>query len=619
MDFAYGYDDRPLDGYKIRRGVGKGAFGEVYYAISDGGREVALKRLGENAAIELRGVNRCINIKSPHLVSIFDIKNGEDKRPYIIMEYVAGPSLRDLLKTNPKGLKQQKAIQFFHGIAAALTALHNHSIVHRDLKPENIFLDGEVVKIGDYGLAKHISLSQAAHQTINLGTVHYMAPEIANGKYDHRVDIYALGIVLYEMLTGETPFQGRDIYEIALKHSSAQVDLDKVPKAFRAILAKATAKNPKTRYATVAAMVKEVNRLYKGRQQTAPQGYTTINDNPAPGRTAAPYEDGLIPADADAPPRPAVSMFSDKNWFNRIFMAAIAAMAMAFAASLVPDIGFNEVTSHKSLMAAELLPLLLIIMLGSIFSSGISLWFYNHRQMSGPSVMACRFLTATIISLLSMLAFAFGPYFIFTQNYFDGDFGLGMNLSIHQFQEFLLIVFIGALLVNWFEVNNPERTLRLNISAALKAGLIGWLGCIISNADYFLPSGILAGIVLGANFLSPMAEDVGLPRMAPEPERPVSHRHQPSHGHHPRVGGRKKSRATPWPFIILFLIGFYLLMGILPATGIYLPFFRHFYFSWINVHSLLVLTGLVILFIALIKKRPGRQDPNGDDDPGNHP
>ena len=104
MEFAYGHGDRPLPGYTIMRAVGRGAFGEVYFAVSDGGREVALKRLVDNADIEIRGVKRVINLKNPHLVSVFDIMTGEDGRPYIIMEYVAGPSLRDILNEHPQGL-----------------------------------------------------------------------------------------------------------------------------------------------------------------------------------------------------------------------------------------------------------------------------------------------------------------------------------------------------------------------------------------------------------------------------------------------------------------------------------------------------------------------------------
>src|SRR5262245_20447716 len=104
MAFAFTHGDRPLSGYTIERGVGRGGFGEVYYARSDGGKEVALKYLRENPQVELRGVAHCLNLKSPHLVGIHDVKQSPDGDFFVIMEYVSGPSLRDLLNSEPNGL-----------------------------------------------------------------------------------------------------------------------------------------------------------------------------------------------------------------------------------------------------------------------------------------------------------------------------------------------------------------------------------------------------------------------------------------------------------------------------------------------------------------------------------
>src|SRR5437667_12046551 len=102
--FRYKLGDRPLDGYTIQRGVGRGGFGEVYYALSDSGREVAIKAIQGYEQIELRGVGQCMNLKSPHLVSIFDVKHNETGEPFVIMEYVAGPSVPQLLDEMPSGL-----------------------------------------------------------------------------------------------------------------------------------------------------------------------------------------------------------------------------------------------------------------------------------------------------------------------------------------------------------------------------------------------------------------------------------------------------------------------------------------------------------------------------------
>src|SRR4029077_18731850 len=107
MAFRFNQGDRPLDGYTIQRGVGRGGFGEVYYAVSDGGKEVALKFLRENPSVELRGVAACLNLKGPHLLSVYDVRQNADADWFIVMEYIAGPSLRDLMNATPGGLGPQ--------------------------------------------------------------------------------------------------------------------------------------------------------------------------------------------------------------------------------------------------------------------------------------------------------------------------------------------------------------------------------------------------------------------------------------------------------------------------------------------------------------------------------
>jgi hypothetical protein len=263
MKFTYSSGQRPLDGYVLKRGIGRGGFGEVYFAVSDGGKEVALKLLrgSGNSGIELRGVAQCLNLKHPNLVALYDLKTDAQGDPWVVMEYVAGEPLSVVLNRHPNGLPQELAQQWFLALARAVACLHDHGIVHRDLKPGNIFLENGSVKVGDYGLSKFISGSQRTAQTQSVGTVHYMAPEISTGNYGKQIDVYAAGVILYEMLTGRVPFDGESAGEILMKHLTSPPDLTKVPVDYLPIVAKALSKNPAHRYASMTEMAKAVEAV----------------------------------------------------------------------------------------------------------------------------------------------------------------------------------------------------------------------------------------------------------------------------------------------------------------------------------------------------------------------
>lgn len=258
MKFTCSSGQRPLDGFTIKRGIGKGGFGEVYYALSDGGKEVALKLVRSNLEVELRGMSQCLNLKHPNLVNLYDLRTDSGGNHWVIMEYVVGESLCSILDRHPSGVGAELAREWFAGLAAAVGYLHEHGIVHRDLKPGNIFLEHGAIKVCDYGLCKVIGGSQHEPQTQSVGTVHYMAPEVSTGNYNRQIDIYAAGIILYEMLTGRVPFEGESAGEILLKHLTTPPDLGKVPSLFVPVLDRALAKNPARRYQTMAEMAREV-------------------------------------------------------------------------------------------------------------------------------------------------------------------------------------------------------------------------------------------------------------------------------------------------------------------------------------------------------------------------
>jgi serine/threonine protein kinase len=253
--YLYATGARPLAGYTIQRGVGLGGFGEVYYATSDAGKNVALKLIRRNLDVELRGIRQCLNLKHPHLLDLYDIRQDAQGDTWVVMEYVAGQSLDGVLAGRPHGLPPQEALNWIHGIGAAVGYLHEHGIVHRDLKPGNIFCDEGIVKVGDYGLAKFISCSRRSGHTESVGTVHYMAPEVANGRYGKEIDVYALGVILYELLTGRVPFEGESVGEVLMKHLTAKPDVSMLSQPYRGVVARALEKDPALRFRSAAEMM----------------------------------------------------------------------------------------------------------------------------------------------------------------------------------------------------------------------------------------------------------------------------------------------------------------------------------------------------------------------------
>jgi hypothetical protein len=293
MKFTFAPESRPLEGYTIKRAIYRGGFGEVYYAVSDAGREVALKLLHNNSEVEMRGVQQCLNLSHPNLVMIFDARQDGDGDHWIIMEYVAGETLESAIRRHPEGMPMEEVRRWLPGLAAGVSFLHDRGIVHRDLKPGNVFIENGVVKVGDVGLSKFITPSRRSAQTQSVGTVYYMAPEVAKGKYGKEVDVYSLGVILYEMLTGQVPFDGESTGEILMKHLSEQPDLSVVPPRVRGVLSRALQKDPAQRFSSVQEFVQAFDRAVLGRDAmeipdeafvaaAPPVRSSTVHDRPAP-------------------------------------------------------------------------------------------------------------------------------------------------------------------------------------------------------------------------------------------------------------------------------------------------------------------------------------------------
>lgn len=260
MNYRYPPDSKPLPGYTIKRGVGRGAFGEVYYAVSDGGKEVALKLVQNQVEVELRGVRECLNLDHANLVRLYDVQENDDGEAWVVMEYCDGESLEEAIARYPDGMPVDIAMQWMRGICSAVAYLHEQDIVHRDLKPSHAFMENGVVKIGDYGLAKFVTMSRRSGNTEGIGTVYYAAPEMAEGRYGKEIDQYALGVMFYEMLSGDVPFEGETAAEVLMKHLTAKPDVARFPSPYKEVLGRLLEKKPERRFKSVEQLVSALDQ-----------------------------------------------------------------------------------------------------------------------------------------------------------------------------------------------------------------------------------------------------------------------------------------------------------------------------------------------------------------------
>ncbi|NJN45462.1 MAG: serine/threonine protein kinase [Candidatus Competibacteraceae bacterium] len=246
-----------IPGYSIEGELGRGGMATVYLAMQESlERRVALKVINPALVTDENFTKRFIRegriiaqLMDPRIVTIFDVGNHSDIYFYLAMEYLPGGNLAERMKT---GLPVAETLRIIKSVASALGHAHKQGIIHRDIKPQNIMFreQGDPV-LTDFGIAKAVGSATVMTQSgVSLGTPRYMSPEQVRGKLvDARSDLYSLGVLFYEMLTGQLPFSADDSFALAFKHVTESIpDLPPKLVAFQPVLNCLLAKDPQERY-----------------------------------------------------------------------------------------------------------------------------------------------------------------------------------------------------------------------------------------------------------------------------------------------------------------------------------------------------------------------------------
>lgn len=278
--------------YRIIRSLGEGGMANVYLAhdmVLDRDVSVKLLRLDlrDDPSTKRRFHREAMaatQLNDPHIVGIYDV--GEDHGlQYMVMQYVKGTDLKAYIKKHyPIPLPQ--VIDIMEQVLSAVATAHAHGIIHRDLKPQNILIDeNKNVKITDFGIAVAVSQDSLTQTNTLMGSVHYLSPEQARGSIaTKQSDIYSLGIILFELLTGKVPFEGETAVSIALKHfreeiPSVREQNKKIPQALENVIIKATAKEPAERYSSVNEMAADLKTVLDPERANEPRLKIQQDDN----------------------------------------------------------------------------------------------------------------------------------------------------------------------------------------------------------------------------------------------------------------------------------------------------------------------------------------------------
>lgn len=259
------------DRYQIIKTLGEGGMANVYLAhdtILD--RDVAVKVLRGDLATDEKFIRRfqrealsASSLSHPNIVEMYDVGE-DDGQYYIVMEFVDGKTLKQVLKQRGH-LSVTEVIDIMSQVTDGMAHAHDAYIIHRDIKPQNIMmLSNGMIKITDFGVATALNSTQLTQTNSVMGTVHYLPPEQAQGKGSTiRSDIYSMGIMMYELLSGSTPYKGETAVEIALKHlkeplPSIRKVSSQIPQSIENVIIKSTAKNPKNRYSDAREMFEDL-------------------------------------------------------------------------------------------------------------------------------------------------------------------------------------------------------------------------------------------------------------------------------------------------------------------------------------------------------------------------
>lgn len=278
--------------YRIIRSLGEGGMANVYLAhdmVLDRDVSVKLLRLDlrDDPSTKRRFHREAMaatQLNDPHIVGIYDV--GEDHGlQYMVMQYVKGTDLKAYIK-NHYPIPLPQVIDIMEQVLSAVATAHAHGIIHRDLKPQNILIDeNKNVKITDFGIAVAVSQDSLTQTNTLMGSVHYLSPEQARGSIaTKQSDIYSLGIILFELLTGKVPFEGETAVSIALKHfreeiPSVREQNKEIPQALENVIIKATAKEPAERYSSVNEMAADLKTVLDPQRANEPRLKIQQDDN----------------------------------------------------------------------------------------------------------------------------------------------------------------------------------------------------------------------------------------------------------------------------------------------------------------------------------------------------